>query len=245
MFRRAIEAGINFINTCDYYSAGVSEEIVGTLVAEHGNRDELVIATKVGNPMGRDANARGFSRKHIINAAEKSLRRLRTDHVDLYQTHIWDPTTNLDEMMAAFDHLVRAGKVLYVGITDMPFWQFATAYFTAQRAGLATFTSGPRNLYLVCGTPEPHHADANAPVYPADERLLKEARQPQGVCSPAFRALQLCSGSPILENHPSDGGRINALCFGVSETCLRQLKGQTRVLEPVTQIRTVPSAGIF
>jgi aryl-alcohol dehydrogenase-like predicted oxidoreductase len=149
VFRRAIDAGINFIDTCDYYSAGVSEEIVGTLVAEHGNRDELVIATKVGNPMGRDANARGFSRKHIIDAAEKSLRRLRTDHVDIYQTHIWDPTMNLDEMMAAFDHLVRSGKVLYVGITDMPFWQFATAYFGAQRNGLATFASVQNHYNLL------------------------------------------------------------------------------------------------
>jgi aryl-alcohol dehydrogenase-like predicted oxidoreductase len=149
VFRRAIEAGINFIDTCDYYSAGISEEIVGALIAEHGNRNELVIATKVGNPMGRGANARGFSRKHIIDAAERSLRRLRTDHIDIYQTHIWDPTTNLDEMMAAFDHLVRAGKVLYVGITDMPFWQFATAYFTAQRNGLATFTSVQNHYNLL------------------------------------------------------------------------------------------------
>src|SRR5580692_6466758 len=149
VFRRAIEAGINFIDTCDYYSAGMSEEIVGTLVAEHGNRNELVIATKVGNPMGRDANARGFSRKHIIDAAEHSLRRLRTDHIDIYQTHIWDKSTNLEEMAEAFDHLVRAGKVLYVGITDMPFWQFATAYFHAERNGLAQFASVQNHYNLL------------------------------------------------------------------------------------------------
>ncbi len=149
VFRRAIEAGINFIDTCDYYSAGVSEEIVGTLVAEFGSRAELVIATKVGNPMGSDANARGFSRKHIIDAAERSLRRLRTDYVDIYQTHIWDPTTNLEEMTEAFDHLVRAGKVLHVGITDMPFWQFATAYFHAARNGLAPFASVQNHYNLL------------------------------------------------------------------------------------------------
>jgi aryl-alcohol dehydrogenase (NADP+) len=149
VFRRAIEAGINFIDTCDYYSAGVSEEIVGALVAEHGNRAELVIATKVGNPMGRDANARGFSRKHIIDAAERSLRRLRTDHIDIYQTHIWDPTTNLEEMTEAFDHLVRSGKVLYAGITDMPFWQFATAYFHTVRNGLARFVSVQNHYNLL------------------------------------------------------------------------------------------------
>jgi 1-deoxyxylulose-5-phosphate synthase len=149
VFRRAMEAGINFIDTCDYYSAGASEEIVGTLAAEFGNRAELVIATKVGNPMGRDANARGYSRKHIIDAAENSLRRLRTDHIDIYQTHIWDPATNLEEMTEAFDHLVRAGKVLYIGITDMPFWQFATAYFHAERSGLAQFASVQNHYNLL------------------------------------------------------------------------------------------------
>ena len=149
IFRRAIAAGITFIDTCDYYSAGASEEIVGTLVAEHGNRSDLVIATKVGNPMGRDANGRGYSRKHIINAAEQSLRRLRTDHIDIYQTHIWDPATNLEEMMAAFDHLVRTGKVLYLGITDMPFWQFATAQFHAERHGLARFVSVQNHYNLL------------------------------------------------------------------------------------------------
>lgn len=149
VFRRAVESGINFIDTCDYYSNGVSEEIVGALLAEHGNRAEMVVATKVGNPMGRDANARGFSRKHIVHAAEQSLRRLRADHIDIYQTHIWDPATNLEEMVEAFDHLVRAGKVLYIGITDMPFWQFATAYFHAERAGLARFASVQNHYNLL------------------------------------------------------------------------------------------------
>ncbi len=149
VFRRAIEAGINFVDTCDYYSTGMSEEIVGALVAEHGNRSGLVIATKAGNPMGSDPNARGFSRKHLIDAAERSLRRLRTDHIDIYQTHIWDPATNLEEMVEAFDHLVRSGKVLYVGITDMPFWQFATAYFHAERIGLARFAAVQNHYNLL------------------------------------------------------------------------------------------------
>lgn len=149
VFRRAIEAGINFIDTCDYYSSGASEEIVGALAAEFGNRSELVIATKVGNPMGRGANARGYSRKHIVEAAEQSLRRLRTDHIDIYQTHIWDPATNLEEMVEAFDRLVRAGKVLYAGITDMPFWQFANSYFDAERRGLAQFASVQNHYNLL------------------------------------------------------------------------------------------------
>ncbi len=149
VFRRAIDRGIKFIDTCDYYSSGASEDIVGRLVAEAGHRSEFVIATKVGNPMGREVNARGYSRKHIIEAVEGSLRRLQTDYIDIYQTHIWDPATNLQEMTEALDHLVRAGKVLYTGITDMPFWQFATAYFHAERNGLAQFASVQNHYNLL------------------------------------------------------------------------------------------------
>jgi len=149
VFRRAADAGINMVDTCDYYSSGASEEIVGTLIAEHGARSEWVIATKAGNPMGRGPNARGFSRKHLFEAVDASLRRLRTDYIDIYQTHIWDPATNLAEMMHAFDDLVRSGKVLYIGITDMPFWQFATAYFHAVQHGLARFISVQNHYNLI------------------------------------------------------------------------------------------------
>lgn len=149
VFRRAIDHGVNFIDTCDYYSAGASEQIVGTLIAEAGRRSDFVIATKVGNPMGRDANARGYSRKHIIEAAEQSLRRLGTDYIDIYQTHIWDSVANLEELIEAFGHLVRGGKVLYVGITDMPFWQFATAFFHAQHNGVARFVSVQNHYNLL------------------------------------------------------------------------------------------------
>lgn len=140
--------GSTFTGTCDYYSAGISEEIVGALIAEHGSRNEFVVATKVGNQMGPDANARGYSRKHIIEAAERSLRWLRTDYIDLYQTHIWDPATNLEEMVEVFDHLVRSGKLMYSGITDMPFWQFAAAYLHAERHDLARFAAERPNRYF-------------------------------------------------------------------------------------------------
>lgn len=149
VFRRAVDSGINLIDTCDYYSGGVSEDVVGALVAEFGHRDELVIATKAGNPMGSGPNSRGFSRKHLFDAVDASLRRLRTDRIDLYQTHIWDPAANIEEMMAAFDDLVRAGKVLYIGITDMPFWQFATAQFHAIRHGSARFASVQNHYNLI------------------------------------------------------------------------------------------------
>jgi 1-deoxyxylulose-5-phosphate synthase len=149
IFRRALDRGVSVIDTCDYYSAGLSETIVGTLVAETGSRADLVIATKAGNPMGKAANARGYSRKHLFEAVEQSLRRLKTDYIDIYQTHIWDPATDLGEMMDAYDDLVRSGKVLYVGITDMPFWQFAVAQAHAARRGRTRFASVQNHYNLL------------------------------------------------------------------------------------------------
>ena len=114
--RRALEVGINFFDTADMYSVGVSEEIVGRALRDFGpGRDKVVIATKVYNPMGDDPNQRGLSRKHIRHALEDSLRRLGTDYVDLYQIHRFDPLTPVEETMEALNDLVRAGKVLHLG----------------------------------------------------------------------------------------------------------------------------------
>jgi aryl-alcohol dehydrogenase-like predicted oxidoreductase len=139
--KRAFELGINFIDTCDFYSKGRSEEIVGRLIKELASREEIVLATKAGNPMGKGPNARGYSRKHLFEAVEHSLRRLGTDYIDLYQTHIWDAATDIDEMIEAFGDLVRSGKVLYLGITDMPAWQFAKAYYGQRLRSLPHFVS--------------------------------------------------------------------------------------------------------
>ncbi len=149
VFRRALDAGINLIDTCDYYSNGRSEEIVGSLIAESNARARVVLATKFGNPMGKGPNDRGYSRRHVMDAVDASLRRLKTDRIDLYQTHIWDPAANLEEMMRALDDAVRAGKVLYLGITDMPFWRFATAQLFAKHNGLARFTSVQNHYNLL------------------------------------------------------------------------------------------------
>jgi aryl-alcohol dehydrogenase (NADP+) len=99
--------------------------------------------------MGPAANARGYSRKHLFEAVEQSLRRLKTDYIDIYQTHIWNPATDLGEMMDAYDDLVRSGKVLYVGITDMPFWQFALAQSHAARLGRTRFASVQNHYNLL------------------------------------------------------------------------------------------------
>lgn len=137
----ALNGGINLFDTCDYYSAGKSEEALGSILADLGVRDQVVIATKVGNPVGKGPNASGYSRKHIVEAAEASLRRLKTDRIDIYQTHIWNSETNIEEMVEAFDLLVRQGKVLYVGATDIPTWQLSRAVYHARHHNLASFAS--------------------------------------------------------------------------------------------------------
>jgi aryl-alcohol dehydrogenase (NADP+) len=125
-FRRAIELGINFFDTADMYSVGVSEEITGRALKEFGPpRDRLVIATKVFNAMGDDPNQRGLSRKHILHSIDASLRRLGTDYVDLYIIHRFDHRTPIDETMEALNDVVRAGKALYLGASSMYAYQFA------------------------------------------------------------------------------------------------------------------------
>src|ERR1700760_3332218 len=139
-YRRAIEAGINFFDTADIYSLGVSEEITGRALKEYGpSRDKLVIATKVFNAMGDDPNQRGLSRKHIMHAIDDSLRRLQTDYVDLYQIHRFDDETPMEETLEALNDLVRAGKVLYIGASSMWAWQFAQMLALSKANGWARF----------------------------------------------------------------------------------------------------------
>jgi aryl-alcohol dehydrogenase-like predicted oxidoreductase len=139
--KRALDAGINFFDTCDFYSIGVSEEILGRALVEYAPRDEIVLATKVGNPMAGHPNARGFSRKHVHAAIDASLRRLKTDYVDIYQTHVWDPSTDLEELADVFADVVRAGKARYIGVTTMPAWTFSKLRFISETKKLPNFMS--------------------------------------------------------------------------------------------------------
>ena len=148
-FARAIEAGINFFDTANVYSVGVSEQITGRWLGEMGRRDELVIATKVHGRMAPGPKQRGLSRKHIIAACEASLRRLRTDYIDLYQIHRWDYTTPIEETLEALDFLVRAGKVRYLGASSMAAWQFSKALYTAREHGWHRFVSMQNHYNLV------------------------------------------------------------------------------------------------
>jgi aryl-alcohol dehydrogenase-like predicted oxidoreductase len=136
----AIDAGVNLIDTADYYSNGASEEIVGAALDKLGApRADVIIATKCRLRMGSDANAVGLSRRHVIAAAEASLKRLRTDHIDLYQLHGFDPLTPIDETLRALDDLVRAGKVRYIGLCNFPAWRIMQALGVSERMHLARF----------------------------------------------------------------------------------------------------------
>lgn len=138
----AVDAGINFIDTANVYHAGGSEELVGEAIASLGiPRHELVIATKVRGSMGEGPNDVGLSRYHIFNQVEDSLRRLRTDHIDLYQIHGVDPLTPMEETLRALDDLVRSGKVRYLGVSNHAAWQIAKALGISQRESLARFES--------------------------------------------------------------------------------------------------------
>ena len=148
--RRAVEAGVTFFDTADVYSAGVSEQITGRLLGRlFGHRDDYVLATKVYYPTGAGPNDRGLSRKHMLSAIDASLRRLGTDHVDLYQIHRFDPDTPVEETMNALDDLVRAGKVRYIGASAMYAWQFAKLQHCARAHGWTQFVSMQNRYNLV------------------------------------------------------------------------------------------------
>jgi len=135
-----VEAGGNFLDTADVYTRGASEEIIGRWL-EHQNRDELVIATKVRFPMGRDPNQAGLSRKHILAGVEESLNRLGTDYIDLYQLHCWDRGTPLEETLSTLDGLVKAGLVRYLGVSNYSGWQLQKALDISRRSGWEAFVS--------------------------------------------------------------------------------------------------------
>jgi aryl-alcohol dehydrogenase-like predicted oxidoreductase len=137
IIHKALDAGINFVDTADMYSHGESEEIVGS--ALKGRRDDIVLATKVYNPMGDDPNQRGNSRRWIMTEIENSLRRLQTDYIDLYQIHRPDPDTDIEETLSALSDLIHSGKVRAIGSSTMPASDIVEAQWVAERRGLERF----------------------------------------------------------------------------------------------------------
>jgi aryl-alcohol dehydrogenase-like predicted oxidoreductase len=141
LIKQALEAGLNFFDTANVYSDGSSEEIVGRALADFANRDEIVLATKVNGTMHEGPNGAGLSRKAILSEIDKSLTRLGTDYVDLYQIHRWDPRVRIEETLEALHDVVKAGKARYIGASSMYAWQFSKAQHLARAHSWTPFVT--------------------------------------------------------------------------------------------------------
>ncbi|MDR0806596.1 MAG: aldo/keto reductase [Enterobacteriaceae bacterium] len=146
---KALDLGINFFDTADMYSLGASEEVLGKTLLKAVPRDDVVIATKVFNPMSDNPNDRGLSRKHILSGIDASLKRLGTDYVDLYIIHRFDPETSIEETIEALDTVVRSGKARYIGASSMFAWQFMKMLSLQEQNGLAKFVSMQNHYNLI------------------------------------------------------------------------------------------------
>jgi len=147
--KKALDLGINFFDTADIYSYGASETVLGNALKKYTTRHEVVIATKVFNPMSTNPNDGGLSRKHIMHSIDASLKRLQTDYVDIYQIHRWDYQTPIEETMEALHDVVKAGKARYIGASSMYAWQFAKALYTADLHGFTRFVSMQPHYNLI------------------------------------------------------------------------------------------------
>jgi 1-deoxyxylulose-5-phosphate synthase len=149
IIKKALESGINFFDTANYYSEGTSEEFIGEILKEYANRDEIVLATKVYFPMYQGPNGKGLSRKAIMAEIDQSLKRLGTDYVDLYQIHRWEYSTPIEETMEALHDVVKAGKARYIGASSMFAWQFLKANHVAEKNGWTRFVSMQNQINLL------------------------------------------------------------------------------------------------
>lgn len=190
-FRRAVEAGINFFDTADVYSLGRSEEVTGKALREYANLDEVVLATKVHGVMGKGANMRGLSRKHVVQGCEASLKRLGVETIDLYQIHRFDPFAPMEETLSAMDQLVRQGKVRYIGASSGPSWKMAQALALSDAHDWPRFVTMQNHYNL---------------VYREEEREMNPLCEAEGVglipWSPLARGL-LTGGRKALDDQQS------------------------------------------
>ena len=196
--QRALEAGINFFDTANVYSNGMSETVLGNALRDFAARDEVVVATKVRFPMGEGPNDYGLSRKHILSSIDASLKRLGTDYVDLYQIHRWDYETPIEETMETLHDIVRAGKVRYIGASAMFAWQFAKALYTADLHGWTRFISMQNHYNL---------------LYREDEREMLPFCQDQGVGVIPFSPLArgVLARKPVITGNETNRYRSDPL----------------------------------
>jgi aryl-alcohol dehydrogenase-like predicted oxidoreductase len=226
--REALERGINFFDTADVYSRGASEEILGRALKEYAKRHEVVVATKVHGVMGTDVNAKGLSRKHIMEAIDASLKRLGTDYVDLYQIHRFDPATPVEETMEALNDVVRAGKALYIGASSMYAWQFARMIGVARMKGHAEFAS-MQNYYNL--------------VYREEEREMMKFCAFEGIAvipwSPMARGY--LAGSGVGENASTVRGRTDSFSVTLGLGSRQDEAIRRRVVETAEKLGTKPA----
>ncbi len=148
-FKRSIERGINFFDTADMYSNGISEQVTGRALRDYASRDEVVIASKVFHPIKEGPNQGGLSCVHIMQSIDDSLRRLGVEYLDLYQIHRYDPDTPLEETLEALNDIVRAGKARYIGASSMFAWQFTKSLYLSELHGWARFVSMQNHYNLI------------------------------------------------------------------------------------------------
>jgi len=247
-FRRAVEAGINFFDTADMYSLGVSEEVTGRALRELTKREDIVIATKVYFPMGPGPNMGGLSRKHILQACEASLRRLGVDAIDLYQIHRFDPNVPIEETLEALNDLVRAGKVRYIGASSGPAWRMALALSASEVHGWARFISMQNHYNLLYREEE---REMNPLCLHAGVGLIPWSPLARGLLTrPRPADAQIRSGgttragsddySTRLYDHPSDWDVVDAVQrvatergVPMAEVALAWLLGRPGVVAPI------------
>ena len=192
LIRQALDLGINFLDTANVYSDGTSEEIVGRALKDFGQRDRIVLATKVHGRMHAGPNGMGLSRKAIMSEIDHSLRRLGTDYVDLYQIHRWDPHTPIEETMEALHDVVKSGKARYIGASSMHAWQFAKAQEVARANGWTPFVSMQPELSLLYREEEremlPLCVDQGVGVIPWSPLARGRLARPWGQSTPRMQS---------------------------------------------------------
>jgi aryl-alcohol dehydrogenase-like predicted oxidoreductase len=225
-FRQALERGINFFDTADMYSLGVSEEVTGRALRAMARLEEIVIATKVFWPMGEGQNLAGLSRKHITQACEGSLRRLGIETIDLYQIHRFDPDTRIDETLRALDDLVRSGKVRYIGASSGFAWQMMKALSLSERNGWARFVSMQNHYNL---------------LYREEEREMIPLCVEEGIAvnpwSPLARGLLARA-----EVRPAASGEASASSRAATDTISPRLYDTPEDADVATAVRRVAEA---
>lgn len=218
-FKRAVEAGINFFDTSDMYSKGVSEEVTGRALKEFTRRDETVLATKVYFPLSDAPHMGGLSRKHVVQGCEASLKRLGVDTIDLYYIHRWDPKVPIEETLEALNDLVRWGKVRYIGASSGPAWQMAQALSISERNGWARFIAMQNHYNLMYREEERemnplcvHEGVGLVPWSPLARGLLARPRPSDAkIASAGTARSKLDTYSEQLYDNPSDWNVVDAV----------------------------------